>query len=442
MATTLATSDSQSLSPPGSHRAQAPRRWVVALAALLLWPCLLLADTAVAVNRGWSPRSIGSFRLIPLAVAALVASIVLLFCMPAVRRIAGARWRHCWLLAAAFLGAFLVADGLVQSVCPQPDFHRRVAGADYVFQPNSAVMPGVDGTAHTRFNAWGLRGPAIEDAGAKRRVLCIGGSTTECLYLDDSEAWPAVAMTRLDAAGRPTWIAATAGGDLSTGDHLRFISDAEAIGQVDCLVLMPGANDLMRFLLRLGADAHRPPVWYDSNLTSAARQLWNGKLRHGFVWDRTGQELARMQSDRAIPAWHAAASLDAELEAYRGRLRAIALAARSRGVRLVMITQPVLWDDFLTELSYRMMRFARMMPTPREWEYLRPGNLRELIDRYNDALVDICREERIEAIDASSAMSGQGQYFYDDYHLSEAGCAKLGELVSSWLLEHPVERRK
>jgi len=68
-------------------------------------------------------------------------------------------------------------------------------GREALLQPDPKLMPGVEGTARFTGNDVGLRGPAYPaDRNNIYKVVTIGGSTTESLYLDDSEEWPHLLM--------------------------------------------------------------------------------------------------------------------------------------------------------------------------------------------------------------------------------------------------------
>ena len=61
------------------------------------------------------------------------------------------------------------------------------------FQPLPDIMPGIKGPAHVTTNSLGLRGRELDTTAPQEfRILAIGGSTTECLYLDDAATWPAL----------------------------------------------------------------------------------------------------------------------------------------------------------------------------------------------------------------------------------------------------------
>jgi hypothetical protein len=112
--------------------------------------------------------------------------------------------------------------------------------------------------------------------------------------------------------------------------------------------------------------------------------------------------------------------------------------AKRRGVRLVFMTEPVLWDDFSFEEALTRMWLARMKPEPREWEILRPGRLREVMDLYNIELLKVGRQQHVEVLDAAAPLSGIDAYFYDDYHLNEQGCAVLGSHLADYFATHPT----
>jgi hypothetical protein len=69
---------------------------------------------------------------------------------------------------------------------------------------------------------------------------------------------------------------------------------------------------------------------------------------------------------------------------------------------------------------------------------LRPEKCRELTDLFNARLETVCAELQFEFVD-SSVLSGCDQYFYDDVHLSEAGCLALSDLLYEYF-ESTTER--
>lgn len=80
-----------------------------------------------------------------------------------------------------------------------PNIHR-------VFNLDPRVLPGVEGETNFIVNSEGIRGDEFIPQD-DYRILAIGGSTTEDLYLDQTEAWPQVLQSQLnDDNIRRVWV--------------------------------------------------------------------------------------------------------------------------------------------------------------------------------------------------------------------------------------------
>lgn len=409
--------------------------WGRGLLGILLLPVMLIADACWSVSKGWQPSSGGAFGRLP-----WLAGLVVLAALVASVRPRGRRWlgRHAgrfWLLTASLFLALAVSEWALGRLRPPAPFHGRVPGARYDFIPDSFAMPGVFDASVLSINSLGLRGPEPVAEPGPCRILCVGGSSTECVYLDDAETWPELLMKDLNLEGKEKyWVAAAAVSEYATGHHLHFLRHSSTVSEVDCVVLMPGANDFLRLLLGYDMGVE-PPRWLRSNTMSLAREFWNARLRMGFYFDPTGEVYSLRQRGLAMP--ERKISLAAALDDYSARLRELVEVAKQRKVRLVLVSQPVLWDHFLTTLGSRRLRFARVHPFPRDWEFLAPDKLRDAFDQYNQTLSSVARETGTDFVDPASSMNGIEQFFYDDFHLSESGCARLARIVAEWFLEHP-----
>lgn len=399
-------------------------------------PLLLLVDTTLAIARGWQLTEARGLIVFPLLAGLWVVFTFVLLIVPPYRRWIG---RHSVKLFAASCGVMiglLLGEWVIDTVAPRAPFHRRTPNAVYEFEPNSFAMPGVFDKATTTINTQGLRGDELpgRNVEAAYRILFVGGGTTECLYLDDSEAWPALVGEHLRANELPCDVAAAAVADYSSGHHLRFLQDSNVVRQTDCVVVMPGAGDLLRTVLQQPISGKRPPFWMRSALADLLQEIWNVRLEHGLVFDNTGEEISVMRWGRPIAEFDFDAALDQDLTAYKERIRGMIAAANEQGVRIVFIGQPSLWSEFLTPLGVSRLRWALDPTSPRDWEALQATNLQAALERYNRVTAEVCQQEGVEFID-TAAMNGREQYFYDDFHLNEAGCRRLAESVGNSLLE-------
>jgi lysophospholipase L1-like esterase len=340
-------------------------------------------------------------------------------------------------MSIALLTGLVVSEFALRWTRDWAPFHGRPPGARYEFAPDFVVLPGVQGAATESINSWGLRGGEPPPRSAAYRIICLGGSTTEGCYLDDTETWPAQLQKQWKDTASPVWSAAAAVSDFDSGHHLRWLESSPLVAEVDCVVVLVGANDLVRAVLGLDSGWPPPPRTLRLNTIDLLQRIWNVRLEHGLLIDPEGRLLMQSRRDRSIEPPPGGWQPDKLLEAYRRRLSKLCEAARSRHVRLVCVTEPVLWDDFLNDEARKRLWLARSEPEPRPWDVLRPGKLREAIDLGNLALLEVCRHEQVEVVDAASALSGIQAYFYDDYHLNEQGCATLGKILADYFAAHP-----
>jgi hypothetical protein len=293
----------------------------------------------------------------------------------------------------------------------------------------------VSSLARSTHNAEGLRGPEMPPLDQARRVICIGGSTTECLFLDDADTWTSQLMGQLNAAGQGRyWVGSAGHCDYASGHHLRFLEASPLVDHTVAVVVLVGVDDLMRHLMRLDAGETAPPFVLQTCAAQLATNLWNARLRHGLAIDLTGHEYAHNRHGLVFPTWPVDPTYEDAVGAYAKRLRAIVDVGRRRHLKLVFVTQPVLWADELSGQGLARLAVARSFPKPPPWKYLTPENLRRAIDKYNSALRKVAADEGIACVDAAAVLNGRPTCFYDDYHFTIEGAAEFARLVTSELL--------
>src|SRR5262245_60903990 len=158
--------------------------------------------------------------------------------------------------ALLFAAAELLARRAIRAanryfVCPAPA--RRGTILD------RRSLPGLPVVVRTEINADGERGDALpEDWSRSWRVLVLGGSSTECHYVDQPSTWPAVAQRFLNRAANLELLGVrrahvgNVGRSLATCRHLnrmleRILPRTE---RLDAVVIMAGAADLVDWLAR------------------------------------------------------------------------------------------------------------------------------------------------------------------------------------------------
>ncbi|MHC5009554.1 MAG: hypothetical protein ACYTG6_01240, partial [Planctomycetota bacterium] len=326
------------------------RLWA-ACTALTALPLFLLGDTLLSLARGWRLR--GDFPDVILAITA--APVVAVSCALLSRRSRAwmrTRASKLTLLGLSLTISFLSAELVLHVVRGPADyvFHLRHPNMAWTFQPTPDVMPGVRGPSTYSTNALGLRGPDVPLRENAYRILCVGGSTTECLYLDDTETWPRQLMIALADGGldRAVWVGDAGKSGYATADHVQFVEGSTLVEEMDCVVFYVGANDLGRALLDepIAASVHLEPLCMDSHLLVSVRNLLEtvGAERAQRVEDVDGSVYdARRAARRAGRVVEAATDLAGALAAYRDNVRRLIDGCRRRDLRPVFVSQAVLW---------------------------------------------------------------------------------------------------
>src|SRR6185503_15551235 len=131
-------------------------------------------------------------------------------------------------------------------------------GLSVELEPDPEILHGIHGPSSFRVSSLGFRGDEDPGEGALA-LLALGGSTTECLYLDQAEAWPALLEDELARAlGRKVWVANAGRSGRTTRDHacqLRHLLAQEP--RFERVLLSTGVNDLCAWLAA-GTSATAP----------------------------------------------------------------------------------------------------------------------------------------------------------------------------------------
>ncbi len=334
-----------------------------------------------------------------------------------------------------------------------------------VFRPRPELLAGVVGPSRFAVNSLGLRGEEPSGAG-ELRILAVGGSATECLYLDQAEAWPALAGARLgEAAGRPVWVGNAGRSGHTTREHRLQVEELVRLQpRPDILLIMAGVNDLCRrlsqdshydpgFLRRPGARAELLPgafsVVPDGPQSPLPRfkqtALWRvaSKLRSRLFPDpRTQKETGEVYGD-----WRAkrgAAShlrteppdLGPALVEFQDNLTACVRACKLAGVRPILLDQPALWRGDLPPELERTLWMGGVGDYTRleRSEYYSAAALAQGLERYNEVVALVAREEAIERIELAARLPRDGTIFYDDVHFTEAGARAVAAIVADALI--------
>ncbi len=431
---------------PGSRSRPGTPRWLVAAIAFAVVPSLILIDSAVALFRGWDPRSRLDRAVISL-VGMMFVLIVALPLVPKGRAWLGRNWAPCVAIVVSSLAAWMVAElgAAIWLARMVPPFHLWRPGTFVVLDLRSGepspAFPGVEGPSRFTVNSQGVRGTEWPPRASANRILCVGGSTTECHYLDDRETWPSLLEQALNEGRAPGehdyWVGNAGISGYSTIQHLQFLSQSNLINQVDAAVFLIGVND---FHMRWHWErSHLQPLWRRSRLVELARTALQGMRTQEISREDTKGDSYRERrlKRQTAPVLQELPDQTERIREYRERVGMMIDLCRARNVRPIFLTQPVLWDRNLSERGRAILWFGER----ENGAYLSVEALRDGMDRFNAALRQTCKERGVACVELTS-MNGNESFFYDDCHFTEAGAREVARLVCKALRPSLAGRRE
>jgi len=329
-------------------------------------------------------------------------------------------------------------------------------GSRMVFDFTAWVMPGVSPRVRYTVNALGLRGPLPPPDSNPYRIIAIGGSTTECAALDDSQTWPFLLMQKLNRVekGRAIWVGNAGVSRMTTVEHLWFLRNRPVLREADLLIFLIGVNDLEAALEFGGASTqgvlefrarsfleHAPPGRIP--MGGIFRQSWLFPAIRTGIMDLKGRLTSPRSDTRSQITAEAelrtagpilpAPDLRVGLEEYATRVRNLEQECRLRNVRCAFLTQPAMWRPDLPLEERRLLWLGRIGKMGKVLGYASVADLADAMAAYNQTLLDVCREDHLDCYDLASSIPRDTSAFYDDVHFNVGGARMVADLLAKYL---------
>lgn len=344
-----------------------------------------------------------------------------------------------------------------------------------VFRPTPGTMPGVGGPTVFRVNSDGIRGDELA-ADYEYRILAVGGSTTECLFLDQEVSWPYALQKKLNnLKGPKAWVGNAGKAGLSTREHYMHVKYLlPQFSKVDAVVILAGFNDLIRRLIedekydplflqhydywepRLirGAFSETPYYkgkyrfrtgYYDeSAVGSLVVRLKYLYSRRELVQDESGSIFINFRNLRknAKEFVDDLPDLSSGLEEYETNLGRIIDMVRARSIRIVFMTQPTMYRPDMTQ-EEKALLWCGWIESTKSGRYYSEKALAAGIKNYNETLLRVCRARGVECIDLASMIPKNTTAFYDDVHFNDRGSLMTAEIIAQYLgHKEPFNKRE
>jgi lysophospholipase L1-like esterase len=308
-------------------------------------------------------------------------------------------------------------------------------------------LPGVQGSNQFTTNNRGFRGDemTVPKPVDEFRIFMVGGSTTECLYLDDSKAVTRVLQEELGKhapAGMQVRVYGAGKSGDASDDHISIIAHRIAHLEPDMIILFSGINDLTRSIndydylhypreLPAQKAPLLPALATESQLARRVYYLFSNLPADVFpstALPLHSQYKESVRQCQSMPATERRPKLDPT--PYANNLRTIAGVAKTHGIRLIFMTQQTTWgstDD----------------PTAKDWQWVicrsgeryREDFMAEGLEVLNNEMRGVAKENSLPLYDLAKTMPKTLEFFYDDVHFNNRGAFVAGTELAALILE-------
>lgn len=366
------------------------------------------------------------------------------------------------------LGCIVLAELFLAFTAPVPDPYEALKYEQVLnqyikseFPPDYRIvteveegLPGMQGRNIFSTNNMGFRGDNLFMPKPKNefRIFMIGGSTTECLYIDDSQSINAILQHYLQKHVNSTISVkvynAGKSGDASD-DHISMLAHRVVHLEPDMIIVLSGINDLTRsiynydYLHYVKTFRNKYPILLlFATEFQIPRRLYYAMKRISPT-DRDILERITLRSDykRKVELRKSTAATDekprADIGSYTKNLKSIIGFANSHGIELVFVTQQSTWnstiDPNVSDWHWMLQRYGRTY---------REDFMDKALESLNEAMRQVSLEYSIPVYDLARLIPKSSEFFYDDVHFNVKGASIVGMGLGKYVLQSKIIRAR
>ncbi len=365
--------------------------------------------------------------------------------------------KNLFLILFTVLASILVMELIFRWAFPLPDPYsgmrrsehsayiprRHTPGFDLRAQMEPG-LPGMSGVSRFTINANGFRGDdiALGKVTNEFRIFLVGGSTTECVVIDNDKSPHTKIQKRLSESSTDIQfkvLNAGHSGDASY-DYISVIAHRLVHYSPDVITVMPGINDLIAAIRDrdyLHVHAHSS-INYDNftllkmllTQSQIYRRLWSlrrpiqAKISSTLAQNKPVTTVYQSTSAKCLGRSQTEDRPRKALDAYRRNLLTLIGIARQHEVALIFMTQPHSWNS--------------EDPQAKNWHWMNCQNgvryredfMAEALKSYNDVTRDVAKSQGIQLIDLAEQMPASLDFVYDDVHFNQKGSDTMAESIA------------
>lgn len=325
-------------------------------------------------------------------------------------------------------------------------FSGRVKNGEIVLPVNKQYevdiedIPGLDKhIVHTK-NSLGFRGEEPTDS-SRLKIICMGGSTTECFYLNDGKDWPNVLGKKLKSSNHDIWLNNAAMDGHSSFGNLVMLKQYILKMKPDCIILMCGLNDI-------GLQA---PSKFDDYSNNWFKKVYNflelpstivnimraGEaqktgLNHRFFKDISKEEKLYLNDTQILAQLTAQQNF---LQQYKQRITEFAKLCRENDIRLIFVSQAILFSDETDLFTNVYLGDIKTGNTNGKAKAL-------LVKLYNKATFEVADTMKVPFINLSARLPKDSRFFYDGYHFTNDGAEMVADILYDEITTQQLIRKR
>lgn len=267
-----------------------------------------------------------------------------------------------------------------------------------------------------------------------RVIVFLGGSTTECMYVDEEQRFPYLVAKFLE--GETGKKINSYNGGMSGNNTLHAID--LLINKIiplhpQVVVYMENINDLSTLL-------YEGSYWNTHTIRSPIETLEKtkmvGKLLKEILFPELNQAYRNLKESLATKPWDEFAgargkklTIDKALfvHEFAMNLQTLVCICKAHGITLVLMTQANRITDHPDPV---VAAYIERYGTDTGISY---AQLKDLYDAFNDTIREVGRQNHVMVIDLAQEIPSTKKYIYDIVHFNEAGSQLAAKIIAARL---------
>jgi hypothetical protein len=328
-------------------------------------------------------------------------------------------------------------------------FHFRLKGDKILLPVNqreiitNTINPKLDALIVNTRNSLGFRGPEPpRDWSHYLTIITIGGSTTECHFLNDDNTWSFLLGKDLADSLPDCWLNNAGLDGHSTFGHEVMLNDYVKKLRPSVVLFLTGINDVEtegplfhdKLSTRNAYPDFRHFIVNNSEVLSLALNIARGWRAQKF--NNTTNAMLVLDSSRRLmlPDTVIRARLGRQapyLAAYRQRLTELADTCLVWHILPIFLTQPNLFGVGKDPVTGVDLENFPTDPTDVEMN----GKLIwEMLEEYNDVVRSVGSEKKVPVVDLARLIPKNSLYFYDMSHFTNRGAEEVSLVLAAALV--------